>query len=176
MTLARTDSPDAGSEEEASALLHVTVKDPDREKVGKAFTVPLIELGLASIPGFFATTAPPSPSAYGVYAPAWVPAEDVDQLVGLPDGGAETVPSARSRPAGAQDDEPAELVAGGGPSPGGPTRRVPLGRVVGARSGDKEGRPPSACTPGTTRATPGWPPSSPRSGCASCCPRRPACR
>ena len=139
VTLARTDSPDAGSEEEASALLHVTVKDPDREKVGKAFTVPLIELGLASIPGFFATTAPPSPSAYGVYAPAWVPAEDVDQLVGLPDGGAETVPSARSRPAGAQDDEPAELVAGGGPSPGGPTRRVPLGRVVGARSGDKGG-------------------------------------
>lgn len=142
VTLARTDSPDADSEEEASAVLHVTVKDPDREKVGKAFTVPVIELGLASIPGFFATSAPPSPSAFGVYAPAWVPAEDVDQLVGLPDGGTESVPSARSRPAGAAEHgpgEPPETVAAGGPAPGGPIRRVPLGRVAGARSGDKGG-------------------------------------
>ncbi|MGX5653195.1 acyclic terpene utilization AtuA family protein [Geodermatophilus nigrescens] len=141
VTLARTDSPDADSEEEASRLLHVTVKDPDRDKVGKAFTVPVIELGLASIPGFFATSAPPSPSAYGVYAPAWVPAVDVDQLVGLPDGRTETVPSVRPPAAVAHDDEPAGSMAkaAGDGLPGGPSRRVPLGRVVGARSGDKGG-------------------------------------
>lgn len=147
VTLARTDSPDAGTEEEASALLHVVVKDPDREKVGKAFTVPVIELSLASIPGFFATSAPPSPSAYGVYSPAWVPAEDVDQLVGLPDGRSETVPSTWPQPGDAPVDVPADAVDTdvdadvdvSGMWSEGPTRRVPLGLVAGARSGDKGG-------------------------------------
>lgn len=147
VTLVRTDSPDAGTEEEASALLHVVVKDRDREKVGKAFTVPVTELGLASIPGFFATSAPPSPSAYGVYAPAWVPAEDVDQMVGLPDGRVETVASTWPQPGDAPVDDPAEAMDAdedadvdvSGMSPEGPTRRVPLGLVVGARSGDKGG-------------------------------------
>ncbi|MGY1829368.1 acyclic terpene utilization AtuA family protein [Geodermatophilus sp. SYSU D01180] len=136
ITLARTDSPDAAVQEEAAALLHVTVKDRDRRKVGKAFTVPVIELGLASIPGFHATSAPPSPSPYGVYSAAWVPAVEVPQVVGLPDGTTETLPSAV--PAAAADGVPEPA----GPPPwddDGPTRRVPLGRVAGARSGDKGG-------------------------------------
>ncbi|CAA9230900.1 MAG: Terpene utilization protein AtuA [uncultured Blastococcus sp.] len=137
VTLARTDHPDAGVQQEAAALLHVTVKDPDRRQVGKAFTGPLIELGLASIPGFHATGAPPSPSPYGVYSAAWVPAEDVPQVVGLPDGSTETLPH---RPptgnTGAGVPEPAAPPAGGSD---GPTRRVPLGRIAGARSGDKGG-------------------------------------
>jgi len=136
VTLARTDRPDADVQEEAAALLHVTVKDPDRRRVGKAFTVPVIELGLASIPGFHATSAPPSPSAYGVYSAAWVPAADVPQVVGLPDGSTETLPSP-APPAALPDD------AGiADPPPwtdDGPTLRAPLGRVAGARSGDKGG-------------------------------------
>jgi hypothetical protein len=141
VTLARTDSPDATLQEEAAALLHVTVKDPDRAKVAKAFTAPVIELGLASIPGFFATGAPPSPSAYGVYSPAWVPAEDVAQVVGLPGGGTATVSSVtpRTSPLDVPADAAGEDAAGHGSVPAGPTRRVPLGRVVGARSGDKGG-------------------------------------
>jgi hypothetical protein len=141
VTLARTDSPDATLQEEAAALLHVTVKDPDRAKVAKAFTAPVIELGLASIPGFFATGAPPSPSAYGVYSPAWVPAEDVEQVVGLPGGGTATVSSVppRTSPLDTPADAAGEGAAGHGSVPAGPTRRVPLGRVVGARSGDKGG-------------------------------------
>ncbi|WP_369254991.1 acyclic terpene utilization AtuA family protein [Geodermatophilus amargosae] len=136
VTLARTDSPDADVQEEAAALLHVTVKDRDRRRVGKAFTVPVIELGLASIPGFHATSAPPSPSAYGVYSAAWVPAEDVPQVVGLPDGTTETLPSPAPPPAGPDAPGPAAPPAW---SDDGPTRRVPLGRVAGARSGDKGG-------------------------------------
>ncbi|GAB3315645.1 DUF1446 domain-containing protein [Geodermatophilus aquaeductus] len=150
VTLARTDRPDADVQEEAAALLHVTVKDPDRRRVGKAFTVPVIELGLASIPGFHATSAPPSPSAYGVYSAAWVPAADVPQVVGLPDGSTETLPSPPP-PAPVGDD------AGVGGTPAwdddGPTRRVPLGRVAGARSGDKGG----AATLGVyARTDDGW--------------------
>ncbi|MGY1726362.1 acyclic terpene utilization AtuA family protein [Geodermatophilus sp. SYSU D01062] len=136
VTLARTDSPDAGVQEEAAALLHVTVKDRDRRRVGKAFTVPVIELGLASIPGFHATSAPPSPSPYGVYSAAWVPAGEVPQVVGLPDGTTETLPSAVPAAAAADVPDPAGPPAW---TDGGPTRRVPLGRVAGARSGDKGG-------------------------------------
>jgi Acyclic terpene utilisation family protein AtuA len=138
VALARTDSPDAAVQEEAAALLHITVKDPDRRAVGKAFTVPVIELGLASIPGFHATSAPPSPSAYGVYSAAWVPAGEVPQVVGLPDGSTETLPSAP--PAPLSGTSGCESAADSAPElPDGPTRRVPLGRVAGARSGDKGG-------------------------------------
>ncbi|GAB3201825.1 DUF1446 domain-containing protein [Geodermatophilus arenarius] len=136
VTLARTDSPDAGVQEEAAALLHVTVKDRDRRRVGKAFTVPVIELGLASIPGFHATSAPPSPTPYGVYSAAWVPAGEVPQVVGLPDGTTETLPSAVPAAGAADVPEPPGPPAW---ADDGPTRRVPLGRVAGARSGDKGG-------------------------------------
>nr|WP_275585542.1 acyclic terpene utilization AtuA family protein [Blastococcus saxobsidens] len=136
VALARTDSPDADVQEEAAALLHVTVKDRDRRLVGKAFTVPVIELGLASIPGFHATSAPPSPVPYGVYSAAWVPAAEVPQVVGLPDGTTETLPSP------ARSGTPAVAPNPVGPPAardGGPTRPVPLGLVAGARSGDKGG-------------------------------------
>ncbi|MGY2002576.1 acyclic terpene utilization AtuA family protein [Blastococcus sp. SYSU DS1024] len=136
VALARTDSPDAAVQEEAAALLHVTVKDRDRRKVGKGFTVPVIELGLASIPGFHATAAPPSPSPYGVYSAAWVPAGEVPQVVGLPDGSTETL-TATAPPA-----PPTLAPAPVGPprwDDDGPTVAAPLGRVAGARSGDKGG-------------------------------------
>jgi hypothetical protein len=101
----------------------------------------VIELGLASIPGFHATAAPPSPSPYGVYSAAWVPAEEVPQAVGLPDGTTETLP-ARSGAEPAEPAGPPEHELPGGPparEDRGPTRRVPLGLVAGARSGDKGG-------------------------------------
>lgn len=141
VSLARTDRPDADVQEEAAALLHLTVKDPDRRAVGKAFTVPVIELGLASIPGFHATSAPPSPSPYGVYSAAWVPAGEVPQVVGLPDGTTETLPSA---PAPGAEPTDAAVPAAPAWAGGRPTRRAPLGLVAGTRSGDKGG----ACTLG----------------------------
>ena len=66
-TLARTEHEDADTEEAASCLLRVTVRDPDKAKVGKAFSAPLVELALASYPGF-TLTGPPAPATpYGVY-------------------------------------------------------------------------------------------------------------
>jgi hypothetical protein len=143
VALARTDRPDPDTQEEAAALLHVTVKDADRDKVGKAFTAPLIELALASVPGFSTTSAPPSPAPYGVYAPAWVRGDLVPQVVTLPDGTVEQVASAPAAPSTdgdrASTTEPLEDRVLDGPVPDGPTVRIPLGRVAGARSGDKGG-------------------------------------
>ncbi len=146
ISLARTEHADAAVQEEAAAVLRVTVKDGDRDRVGRVFTGPVIELGLASIPGFHSTAAPPPPSAYGVYSAAWVPAGEVPAVVTADDGSAQTVSSVspeaqpgpslvEQQPSGSTPDAPApEQVPLSVP-----TRRAPLGSVAGARSGDKGG-------------------------------------
>jgi hypothetical protein len=134
-TLARTDHPDADTEEAASALLHLSVRDRDREKVGRAFSRVPIELALASYPGFHVTAPPGDATPYGVFTDSLVPQSTVDHVAVRPDGSRVPVPPPETRPLGA---------LGGGRAGGtvdlGPTRRVPLGTIAAARSGDKGGR------------------------------------
>lgn len=134
-TLARTDHPDAATEETASALLHCTVRDPDPATVGRAFTSAGVELALASYPGFHVTAPPGEGSVYGVFTAGWVDAADVPHVAVLPDGVRVPVPPAARTLALAPVEEPASPE----PLPDGPTRRVPLGTIAGARSGDKGG-------------------------------------
>ncbi|MDD9377111.1 acyclic terpene utilization AtuA family protein [Streptomyces sp. ZAF1911] len=189
-TLSRTDHEDAPTEETASALLRLVVRDPSPDRVGRALTSAAIELALASYPGFH-VTAPPSPAQpYGVFAATTVPAAEVPHTAVLADG-TRLGPAADAGPAGliphppsnaGEAEKPAppafeERGSGGGApegvrgeapprggaassgaagrggvgeSPAGPTapepqaqaaptRRVPLGTIVGARSGDKGG-------------------------------------
>ncbi|NKQ55453.1 DUF1446 domain-containing protein [Amycolatopsis sp. K13G38] len=132
--LLRFDHPDAPTNAEATAHLRVTVKDPDRRKVGRAFSNTTMELALGGYPGFHTTTPPSAESAFGVYWPTLVPAAEVEHRVTLPDGTVHSVPHVRG------DTRAPEPVAPELPAvPGGPTRRVPLGTVAGARSGDKGG-------------------------------------
>jgi hypothetical protein len=134
--LIRTDKGDPGANEEAQAFLRVTVKDPDAKKVGRAFSNVVIEMVLASYPGFY-TTSPPTPeSPYGVYWPALVPAEEVEEVVVAPDGTRIPVPHPKAAPLAATIQAPA---IGRAPVPRGDTKRVPLGTAFGARSGDKGG-------------------------------------
>jgi len=133
--LLRTDKPDAPTNEEASAFLRLTVKDPDARKVGRAFSSAVVELALASYPGFYATGPPEDASPYGVYWPALIPAELVEQAVVFDDGRRVSV-SAPPPAATAPGVVPEASVAG---PPAGATRRVPLGAAFGARSGDKGG-------------------------------------
>ena len=97
---------DGADQERSSGLLHVSVKAPDERAVGRAFSSSAIELALASIPGFF-TTNPPGPAqAYGVYWPALVPAEEIEQVVVLDDGTRIRVDPAPTGPAPADPIEP----------------------------------------------------------------------
>ncbi|MDZ7678992.1 MAG: acyclic terpene utilization AtuA family protein [Acidimicrobiales bacterium] len=134
--LVRTDKADPATNEEAVALWRISVKDPDESKVGRAVSNAMIELALANIPGFFAVGGGPSAgSPYGVYRPALVPAELVPQHVRMLDGGATVIESVAPQ-------DSVEVVPAPGPSlpaPAGETVSVALGRVVGARSGDKGG-------------------------------------
>jgi len=84
--LDRLPLPDAETEEAASCLLRVTVKDPSPGVVGRAFSSAAVELALASYPGFTMTSPPGSASPYGVYRPAYVDRAEVEQVAVMPDG------------------------------------------------------------------------------------------
>ena len=134
--LLRTDKPDPASNEEAVAILKISVKDPDEKKVGRTFSNAVIELALASIPGFFGVGGGPGEGRpFGVYEPACVPADAVPQEVVVLGGETRQVSSVIPR-APASVTPPPEPAAA---APAGATARAPLGRVFGARSGDKGG-------------------------------------
>ncbi|OSZ60825.1 exopolyphosphatase [Streptomyces pharetrae CZA14] len=133
--LSRTDRPDAATEETASALLRLVVRDLDQTVVGRPLTAAAVELALASYPGFHVLAPPEKGSPYGVFEEVYVPQSDVEQVAVLPDGRRIAVAAPEdSRPLRPLDEPPLP-----GPLPPGPTRRAPLGLVVGARSGDKGG-------------------------------------
>ncbi len=132
--LTRSDRPDPHANEDAFAYLQVTVKDPDATLVGRAFSNKAVEMALANYPGFFITSPPGDAIPYGVYWPALVPSEVVPHRVVI-DG--ETIPIPPVRVTGTVDisvPSPARPAP-----PDGPTERLPLGTVCGARSGDKGG-------------------------------------
>ncbi|OBL10569.1 exopolyphosphatase [Mycobacterium sp. 1245499.0] len=134
-TLARTDHPDADTEEAASALLHCVVRDPDPANVGRQFSSAAVELALASYPGFHVTAPPADGQVYGVFTPGYVAADQVPHVAVHADGTRVHIPCATDT----LELSPAAEPPLPEPLPDGPTRRVPLGRIAGARSGDKGG-------------------------------------
>ncbi len=133
----RTEHDDPTSNDAATAVWRLIVKDPDERKVGRAFTGALIETALASIPGLYSPSGGPGGGGpYGVYRPALVPADLVPADVTVLGGDTRQVESTfPGTPVPA-----AEPVPGRSSSlPDGPTTRAPLGLVAGARSGDKGG-------------------------------------
>ncbi|MEI8240993.1 MAG: acyclic terpene utilization AtuA family protein, partial [Actinomycetota bacterium] len=137
-TLSRTDKVDPASNEEATAVWRITLKDPDERKVGRGVANAVTELALATIPGMFGVDSGRSGgAAYGVYRPAVVPAELVPQHVVIVGGERTVVDSVAPTP-----DTPIVIESAVGPvvaAPHGPTVAAPLGRIFGARSGDKGG-------------------------------------
>jgi hypothetical protein len=134
-TLARTDHDDADTEEAASALLHCVVRDPDPANVGRHFSSAAVELALASYPGFTTTAPPGEGQVYGVFTPGYVDAAEVPQVAVHADGTRTEIPAATET----KVLEPVAPFALPEPLPFEDTQRVPLGRIAGARSGDKGG-------------------------------------
>ncbi|MFI6401637.1 acyclic terpene utilization AtuA family protein [Streptomyces sp. NPDC050548] len=133
--LARTDHADASTEETASALLRLVVRDADQEVVGRALSAAAVELALASYPGFHVLTPPGKGAPYGVFDDVYVPHDAVDHVAVLHDG--RRVAVAPAHDTLVLEDVPQPALPG--PPPDGPTARAALGLVAGARSGDKGG-------------------------------------
>ena len=134
-SLARTDHTDADTEEAASALLHCVVRDPDAANVGRQFSSAAVELALASYPGFHVTAPPGDAQVYGVFTAGYVDATKVPHVAVHADGTGTFIPCATET----LELAPAAPPPLPDPLPAGPTRRVPLGCIAGARSGDKGG-------------------------------------
>ncbi|HUR51815.1 MAG TPA: acyclic terpene utilization AtuA family protein [Mycobacteriales bacterium] len=130
--LVRSDQDDPARNELAVAQLRITLKAAD-EAALKPVRAALVELALATYPGFYA--APGDSQVYGVYWPALVPSELLTHEVTV---GGETTQVLPTLPAGEESAVDATAPAAAA-APAGPTETVPLGRVVGARSGDKGG-------------------------------------
>ena len=135
VSLRRSDQVDPESNEAAQALLRITVKDPDPAKVGRAWSNRAIEMALAHYPGFHMTSPPTEETAYAVYWPTLIPSSLIEQVAHS--DGRDTPIAPVIPPAMAPE---VKLPAPADPeAPAGKTVRAPLGRIAGARSGDKGG-------------------------------------
>jgi hypothetical protein len=137
--LQRSDKPaeQARTNEEATAYLHITVKDKDPDKVGQAFTGAVTGLALSGYSGFHATAPPTREVEYGIYWPTLIQDRHVEHVAVLPDGERVVIRPCR-RPMG----QALHLAAPPAPQlfvSDGMKRLAPLGLVCGARSGDKGG-------------------------------------
>jgi hypothetical protein len=140
-TLARTDHDDPETNEQAVASLRVTVKDQDANRIGRPFSSAAVEVALASYPGCTLTSPPGDATMYGVYWPAVVPNDVVEQVVVLDNGDRLAIEGSpftgepkrgelgplTTRSAGPVGERAAGVM------------RAALGTVAGARSGDKGG-------------------------------------
>lgn len=158
--LVRTDKADPASNEEAVARWRLSLASSDEAKLGRVVSDAVNELALATIPGMFAPGTGGRLRAFGIYRPASVPADLVPAHVSLLGGDRTVVDSTASAPAAGPMADSAvnpttESIAGLAADPAtasvepagsdpaaalsGSTVNTPLGRVVGARSGDKGG-------------------------------------
>jgi hypothetical protein len=138
----------------AQTELRVTVSSHDAQLVGRAFTARAVELTLTSVPGLFLPGPPPQPSPFAVYWPTTVAAAAVQpQCWLLGETGADDElpvppepvtphrePLVRAEP-DVVDPDTTGPAAAETRRPGKQMRpvRLPLGALVGARSGDKGG-------------------------------------
>ncbi|GAA4907846.1 uncharacterized protein DUF1446 [Actinomycetospora succinea] len=136
----RADAPDPQRMIDAVSLLTVAVAG--RKDACARLSRAAVETALSGYAGFFATTPPGPGSAASVFWPILLPAADLPQLVGLADR-TWTVPppaadrsSADDRPRAAPGNERRARCVGSSESA---VRSQPLGRLAGARSGDKGG-------------------------------------
>jgi hypothetical protein len=140
VSLRRSAQDDPSSNEAAFSTLSIAVKDGDANKVGRAFSSKAIELALASYPGFSMTAPPQNEQAFGVYWPALVAADKVQERVVLEDG--TSIDIERTAPGASVSSEVAsepKRAPSATTVPTSATLQRPLGLLCGARSGDKGG-------------------------------------
>ena len=133
-------APDADTEEARQRLLRCAVQDPDPTGRAGRSRGAAVELALASTPASRSPRRPGTGSPYGVYtAGVRRPQADVPHVPSCPTAARVGIDPPAAR-------RPDERVVRGSPRPGrqsrlsrGPTRRLPLGTFVHARSGDKGG-------------------------------------
>jgi hypothetical protein len=134
VSLIRSDKEDPPTNDEAFAFLRVTVMDQDPKKVARMSSA-MVELALASIPGFSATAPPSRGSQTVVHWPCLVSTRHIRQTVQM--DGRETIVEETAGGEAGTRVEPLKTEIPAPPT--GRTVRAPLGRAFATRSGDKGG-------------------------------------
>lgn len=136
--LLRNDKADPEANEQGVAIWRCSAKDPDEKKVGRPFSNAMIELALASIPGFFTIGSGVGPGRpYGVLETARVSSAMVPQSVTILGVGGRSTEVSSVIP---RHDSQISVPNGPNtPVTSGDTKALPLGTLFGARSGDKGG-------------------------------------
>ena len=165
----RTDKPDPATNEEATALWRISVKDPDERKVGRAFSDAVIETALGEHPGLLRRRRR---------------AERGEAVRRLPTGTRRrrrrAAVRARRRshaPDRARPRRPGPVAVRPADGPAADDRPTARPRRVRSAVSSAPARatraatPTSGCSPAATRPGRGSTGSSPPSGWSSCCPR-----
>ncbi|HEU0288309.1 MAG TPA: acyclic terpene utilization AtuA family protein [Nocardioidaceae bacterium] len=136
---------DPTTQDSATARLRCLVKDSDPKRVGRRFSGAAVELALSSYAGFTLTAPPGDATPYGVYHAAYVDQAEIQQVVVLDDGALVVEPAAPGHVGAGPTSLAGSSLSGqahprtGADTPRTDLRRVPLGAVALARSGDKGG-------------------------------------
>ena len=126
---------DPASTADAQSQLRLTVRDMDPKAVGKPFTTAVVESALASYPGMFPTAPPGEGTPYGVYWPTTVERGSARPVVTVDGAPVDVLPHLLAEFPVVWESP----VQHGHLHDTGEAVRVPLGRIAGARSGDKGG-------------------------------------
>lgn len=135
--LIRSDHEDPAINEEAHAILRVTLVSRDPKRLGRLVSAKMVELGLATIPG---NTGRGGGGFSGgqavVHWPALIASRRVAERVHV---GAEVVEVLPTQRLGLEETHRQGLPVRIPAAPSGPMVRIPFGRLFGTRSGDKGG-------------------------------------
>jgi hypothetical protein len=128
-----------GDQAQATAWVVITARDADRSKVDrKNFADKIVQLGTSNIPGFYLTGPPQRERLFGIQWPCLVEKKYVQTRVALGSVDTFEVPweDWESTDSGVRAPAPAGKIEA---LRHGPTLHVPLGSIIGTRSGDKGG-------------------------------------
>ena len=135
--LHRTDKIDPMTHEEAMAILRIDLKSKDPKLVGRLFTAKIIELALANYPGFFSKTPPGPGTPFIRYWPALIDSKHVYEKIHF--SGEEHIirPTCIDYPGQTTKRNAINIEIEKASYD--ELENIPLGRIIGARSGDKGG-------------------------------------
>ena len=134
--LIRSDKEDPQSNEEAFAALRINVTSKDPDTVGRLFSAKVVEFALANYPGYTGRNVVGAGAPFIVYHPALL---DSSHLIEQVHCGGSVTDVAPTSQLGLDEIYYQEVPVAIPSAPAGEVVRAPLGRLFGARSGDKGG-------------------------------------
>lgn len=134
--LIRSDKDSAQRNEESFASLRISVKSKDPKLVGRIFSAKIIELALATYPGFTGRSAPGAGGPFIIHWPALISSRHIQEMVHMDGKSMPVYPTNQLDLEEAFYQKPPTEIA---PPPEGECTEIAFGRVFGTRSGDKGG-------------------------------------